>query len=97
MEVSSRQRAYLRSMCNTLETILLVGKDGVTDNVVMQADTALEAREIIKCAVQREAPVTAREACELICEKTDAVPVQCIGNRFCMYRPKKEKPVITLP
>ncbi len=97
MELSGKQRAFLRSMCNTLPTILLVGKDGVTDNVVMQADTALEAREIIKCAVQREAPVTAREACDLICEKADAAPVQCIGNRFCMYRPKKENPVIVLP
>lgn len=97
MELTSKQRAYLRAMCNPLQTILLVGKDGVTDTVVMQADTALEAREIIKCAVQREAPVTAREACDLICERTSAAPVQCIGNRFCVYRPKKEKPVIVLP
>lgn len=97
MDVNGKQRAYLRSMCNTLPTILLVGKDGVTDHVVMQADTALEARELIKCAVQREAPVTAREACDLIAGKTDAAPVQCIGNRFCLYRPKKENPVITLP
>ena len=64
LELTSKQRAQLRSMCNTLPVILYIGKDGVTEAVAKQAWDALEARELIKCSVQRGAPVTAREACE---------------------------------
>ncbi len=95
--MNSKQRAYLRSMCNTLPAILLVGKEGVTENTLKSVGDALEARELIKCGVQRGAPLEAREACSLICEGTGAEPVQCIGNKFCIYRPKEKEPVIVLP
>ena len=84
--LSSKQRAYLRSMANTMETILYVGKDGITDNTVKEAYDALEAREIIKCAVQQNCELSAREALDELCEKLHAEPVQCIGRRFVMYR-----------
>lgn len=96
LELTSKQRAQLRSMCNTLPVILYIGKDGVTDAVAKQAWDALEARELIKCSVQRGAPVTAREACEALCEKVHAAPVQCIGNKFSIYRESRENPVIIL-
>lgn len=95
--MTGKQRAYLRSMCNTLPAILLIGKDGITDNTLRQADDALKARELIKCGVQRGAPIDAREACGALCEKMNAEPVQCIGAKFCIYRPKEEDPVIVLP
>ena len=44
--MTSKQRAYLRGLANTIDTILIVGKDGITDNIVKQADDALEAREV---------------------------------------------------
>ena len=84
--LTSKQRAYLRSMANTMETILYVGKDGITDNTVKEAYDALEAREIIKCAVQQNCELSAREALDELCEKLHAEPVQCIGRRFVMYR-----------
>lgn len=95
--MTGKQRAYLRSMCNTLPAILLVGKEGVTENTIKNVMDALKARELIKCGVQREAPVSAREACQALCEGTGAEPIQCIGNKFCIYRPKDEDPVIVLP
>jgi RNA-binding protein len=95
--MNSKQRAYLRSMCNTLPAILLVGKEGVTENTLKSVSDALEARELIKCGVQRGAPMDAREACSQICEGTGAEPVQCIGSKFCIYRPKEKDPVIVLP
>lgn len=94
--MTSKQRAYLRSMANTLDTILYVGKDGVTPGTVKEAFDALEARELIKCCVQQGAPVTAREALEDLCAQVGAEPVQCIGRRFVLYKPSRENPRIVL-
>ena len=94
--MTSKQRAMLRSMANTMETILYVGKEGVTAGTVREAYDALEARELIKCCVNQGAPVTAREALDDLCEKLGAEPIQCIGRRFVMYRPSKENPRIVL-
>ncbi len=97
-DLNSRQRAYLRSMCNTMEPSLFIGKDGITDNTVRECENLLEARELIKCSIQKEAPLTARDAAGSLCERTGAAPVQCIGRKFCIYRPKQQSdPVIELP
>lgn len=94
--MTSRQRAYLRSMANTLEVVLYVGKEGVTQNTIKEAYDVLEARELIKCAVQQGAPIGAREACEMICSQTGAEPVQCIGRRFVLYRQSRQNKRIDL-
>ena len=95
--MTGKQRAYLRSMCNTLPAILLVGKEGVTEMIIVSVNEALEARELIKMGVQRGSPVSARDACKAVCEQTGAEPVQCIGNKFCLYRPRQDQPTIVLP
>ena len=97
LEITSKQRAYLRSMCNTMQPILYIGKDGITDGTIKEAWDALEARELFKCSVQREAPLTAREACQALCERVHAAPVQCIGSKFSIYRPRRKDPTIVLP
>ena len=94
--MTSKQRAYLRSMANTMETILYIGKDGIVPGTIKQASDALEAREIIKCAVQQGSPLSAREALDALCTELGAEPIQCIGRRFVMYRPSKENPRIVL-
>ena len=94
--MTSKQRAYLRSMANTMETILYIGKDGVVPGTIKQASDALEAREIIKCAVQQGCPLSAREALDELCQALEAEPIQCIGRRFVMYRPSSENPRIVL-
>ena len=91
--LTSKQRAHLRSMANTMDTILYVGKEGVTDATVKEAYDALEARELIKCAVQQNCELTAREALDELCERLHAEPVQCIGRRFVMYRQSKNKKI----
>ena len=96
-ELNSKQRSFLRSMCNTLPTILYIGKDGITENTCQEAWNALEARELIKCAVQKGSPLSAREACEELCAKVYAEPVQCIGSKLVLYKPNPEKPGIVLP
>ena len=95
--MTTKQRAKLRSMCNTMEPVLHIGKDGVTDNLVKQCWDALEARELIKVTVQRGAPYeTTREACAALCERVHAEPVQTIGSRFCIYRQARENSQIRL-
>ncbi len=94
--MTGKQRAALRSMANTLEPILYIGKDGISPNTVQEADDALEARELIKGTVQQNCPITAREAVDALCEALQAEPVQCIGRRFVIYRPSRENPRIVV-
>ena len=94
--MTGKQRAKLRGMANTLETILYIGKEGVTEASVREAYDALEARELIKGCVQQGAPVDARTALTILCERTGAEPIQHIGRRFVLYRPSRENPRIIL-
>ena len=94
--MNSKQRAKLRSMANTLDTVLYIGKEGITENTVKEAYDVLEARELIKCSVQNGCELSAKEACELLCERVHAQPVQCIGKRFVIYRESREHKRISL-
>lgn len=94
--MTTKQRAALRSMGAMLQPILHIGKEGIGPTLLKQAYDALEARELIKVTVQRNAPYTAREACEELCEKVHAEPVQVIGNRFVIYRESREHKTIDL-
>lgn len=95
--LTSKQRAYLRGLANTLETILIVGKGEITENIIMQADTALTARELIKGKRLETSSYSARECAELLAEKCGADVVQVIGSKFVLYRPDPDEPVIKLP
>lgn len=95
--MTSKQRAYLRGLANPMEPILHVGKDGVNDNMIKQLSDALEARELVKGVVLQNSPMTAREAIAELCDGAGAEPVQCIGNRFVIYRAREKDPKIVLP
>ena len=95
--MTGKQRAYLRSMANTMDTILYIGKDGVTQHTISEAYDALEARELIKCCVQQGSELGARDACGILCERVGAEPIQCIGRRFVIYRESRKNKVIQLP
>ena len=91
MELNSKQRAQLRGLANGIDTILQIGKDGIGDNTVQQANEALEARELIKCRVLENSMLTAREACDALCRQTRSEPVQVIGTKFVLYRQSHSK------
>ncbi len=84
--LTSKERAELRSQANNLETTLMVGKDGVTDAVIAEADNQLTARELVKGKVLENAMLTPREVCDAICEATGADGVSVIGTKFVIYR-----------
>ena len=84
--LTSKQRAELRSQANTLDTTLMVGKGGVTDAVIAEAETQLEARELVKGKVLEGAMMTPREVSDEICAATGADGVAVIGTKFVIYR-----------
>ena len=93
MELTSKQRAQLRGMANGIETILQVGKDGIGENLVKQADDALEARELIKGRVlDNNIEYDSRTAAEALAKATRSEVVQVIGTRFVLYRESHSKP-----
>ena len=91
MELTSKQRAQLRGMAATMDTILHVGKDGIGDNLVKQVNDALEARELIKGRVLENSMYTAREAAEELRVRARCEVVQVIGSKFVLYRMQHDK------
>lgn len=89
--LTSKQRAYLRGMANSYDTILIVGKGGMTDTVIKQADDALKARELFKGKVLENCELSSREAADKLAEETNADVVQVIGSKFILYRPNPDK------
>ena len=84
--LTSKERAELRAQANTIDTTLMVGKDGVTEAVIAEADKLLTARELIKGKVLESALMSAREVSDAICEATGADGVACVGSKFVIYR-----------
>ena len=95
--LTSKQRAYLRSLANPIDTIVMVGKSGMGPELVKQADDALTARELIKGRALETAPLSPREAAEELAKETNAEVVQVIGTRFVLYRRHPKEPKIVLP
>lgn len=102
MDLTSKQRAQLRGLANGIDTIIHIGKDGIGETLVAQADSALEARELIKGKVLENSMLTAREGAETLAKATRSEVVQVIGTKFVLYRPshnkeKKDKIVLVKP
>lgn len=91
MDLTSKQRAQLRGLAAQLDTILIVGKEGIGENLVKQANDALEARELIKGRVLENSMLTAREAAEELAPRTRSEVVQVIGTKFVLYRQSHKK------
>ncbi len=95
--LTSKQRAYLRSMAMSEDTIIIIGKGGITENVVTQVRDALKARELVKGKVLENSLLSAREACEALAEECKAQQVQSIGSKFVLYKRNETDPKIELP
>ena len=84
--LTSKERAELRARANSLDTTLMVGKEGVTEAVIAEAETQLDARELVKGKVLEAAMMSPREVSDEICEATGADGVAVIGTKFVIYR-----------
>ncbi len=88
--MTSKQRAYLRGLANTMEPIFQIGKGGISDVLIEQLDNAIEARELIKITVLETAPGSAKELAVQIANSTNSEVVQTIGNKITLFRQKKK-------
>ncbi|MBR5134188.1 MAG: ribosome assembly RNA-binding protein YhbY [Clostridia bacterium] len=95
--MTSKQRAYLRGLANTIDPIVHVGKGGVSDAMKKQADDALTAREIIKGRVLETAPEAVKDVAADIASSVNAEVVHVIGRTFVLYRKNEKEPKIVLP
>lgn len=92
--LTGKQRSYLKSLANGIETLMQIGKGGVTENVLKQIDDALEARELIKIKLLNNSQLEAKETANEIAESVRAEFVQSIGNKFVLYREAKEAQIV---
>ncbi|WP_373598792.1 YhbY family RNA-binding protein [Paraclostridium bifermentans] len=95
--LKGKQRAYLRSIANTLKPITQIGKEGVTESFLEQLDDMLKAREIVKVSILENAGLDAKETANAICEALRAEFVQAIGFKFTIYKKNMENPKIVFP
>lgn len=94
--LTGKQRSYLRGLANTIPPIFQVGKGGINENMVKQFNDALEARELVKATVLKNADASTREICDEIAHLTGAEIVQVIGSKFVLYKESKNNKVIVL-
>jgi RNA-binding protein len=97
--ITSKQRAYLRGLANTMKPVFQIGKDGINDNLIHQLSDALNARELIKVNILETACLDTKETCNELAGRLGAEPVQSIGSKFVLYRKaqKEQNRKIELP
>ena len=95
--LTSKQRAFLRGLAAAEDTIVIIGKGGITENIVIQMNDALKARELVKGRALENSLLTAREAADALSETCRAEVVQVIGSKFVLYKRNEQKPKIELP
>ena len=96
MTLSSKQRAQLRGIAMTEDTIIQIGKAGITENTVTEVNNALAARELIKGRVLENSLLTAVEAANALAEACGAETVQVIGSKFVLFKRNIKEPKIEL-
>jgi RNA-binding protein len=97
-ELTSRQRAHLKSLAHSLKAVVHVGKEGVSDTVVQSTAEAFRTRELLKVKLLESAPIEVRDAAAEIAQQVEgAAVVQVIGRTIVLYRRHPEKAEIELP
>ena len=89
--MTSKQRAYLKSIAMTTEPILQIGKSSLTPEFTQSAKEALEARELIKISVLKTCAADPRVLAEVIADRTRSQEVQVIGKKIVLYKEGKDK------
>lgn len=92
--ITTKQRSALKAKAHSLSPVVIVGKDGVSPEVVKSVNDVLEARELIKIRLLNNCPLSTRELSSILCEKLDAEGVQCIGSIVVLYRFSNKKDIV---
>ena len=94
--MTSKDRAYLRSLATNIDPIFQIGKGGLSDNLIKQVDDALEARELIKITVLENAQENPDEFAVTLASKTNSVVVQAMGRKITLYRKRVKESKINI-
>ncbi len=90
-KLTGKQARYIRGLGHHIEPTIMVGKDGVTENLLQSLDDNLSAHELVKVKIQRTCLLERKEAAEVLAEKSDAAVAQVLGNTILLYRPSEEQ------
>ena len=91
MSLTSKQRAALRGMANTMEPVFQIGKGEIDETLIKGVDDCIKARELIKLKVLENSEYSAREAADALCEALGCECVQVIGRKFVLFKQKKKE------
>ena len=97
MELTSKQRAYLKSKAQTIDPILQIGKSSVTTELITSVSEAIEKRELIKLHILQNCTDDPKEIANTIAERTQSSVVQIIGKKIVLFKQKKKDSQFTLP
>lgn len=97
MNLTSKQRAYLMSLANSLDPVFQVGKSSVTPEITEAVRECFHNNELIKIAVLKNCADDPREIADMVAERTHATVVKVIGKKIILYKRDKDKPKIELP
>jgi len=97
MNLTSKQRAYLKSLSNNIEPIFQIGKSSFSPELAQSVSDALEKRELVKLSVLKNCIDDPKELAQLAAERTRSAVVQVIGKKIILYRPSKKAQKIELP
>ena len=89
--ITTKERSSLKALAHNLTPVVIVGKEGLTSEVIKSVDSVLEARELIKIKILNNCPLSPRELMPVLCESVNAEPVQCIGSIVIIYRKSHKK------
>lgn len=95
--LTGKQRSYLRKLANGIDPVVFIGKQDLTDNIIKEIDTNLEARELVKVKIQESCLLDPKEVANQVAQKLGAEYVQAIGKKFTLYRESKDNKEIVLP
>ncbi len=95
--LTGKQRTYLKSLAADLRPTVVIGKNGITDNIYQELRNNLKARELVKVDIQKGSPLDPRETANKLARDVNAEFVQAIGRKFVLYKENPESPKITLP
>jgi RNA-binding protein len=95
--MTSKQRAYLKGLAMTSDTIINIGKSSLTPEVTQAVNEALDKRELVKLGVLKNCLDDPKEIANALAERTRSQVVQVIGKKIVLYKPSKDNPKIVLP
>lgn len=90
-KLSSRQLRYLRGLGHHLKPLVMLGREGVTDNLINAANAVLSAHELLKVKIGNGCPMERREAADVVAARTGAEIVQVLGKTFLVFRANPDR------